>query len=163
MTHPKSCSDIMVPASHQRRRLRSRNWPRPPRRDPHTRLIAQLMDLAGADVSVLATSSVPWASATFIGRRHKVVLRLHGAGHEDRANRLIALLPDAEFSISGHLVADACVDARTLHHQGANVLAEEAGSGASATASAPLSAPMDRECVDTETVLKLSFLTIEDW
>ncbi|OYW86209.1 MAG: hypothetical protein B7Z20_07750 [Sphingobium sp. 32-64-5] len=75
-------------------------------------MIAQLLDLAGPDASVIATSSRPWASATFTGARHIVVMKLHGADHADQARRLAEYLPDAEFSITGHIVADACVDRR---------------------------------------------------
>lgn len=112
MTHPKPCPDVTVPSTKRRHRLRSREWPRPPRRDPHTRVIAQLSDLAGADISVIATSSRPWASATFTGARHIVVMKLHGADHAGQADRLAGNLPDAEFSITGHIVADACMDER---------------------------------------------------
>ncbi len=133
MTYPKPSHGITVPNTHQPRRVRSRDWPRPPRRDPHTRVITQLLDLAGKDSSVIATSSRPWASATFVGARHAIVLRLTGPDHEARAAALAERLPEAEFSIGGHIVADACVDRLQL--------AEE----------------------DAGTMMHLSVLTIEDW
>lgn len=133
MTYPKPSHGITVPNTHQPRRVRSRDWPRPSRRDPHTRVITQLLDLAGKDSSVIATSSRPWASATFVGARHGIVLRLSGPDHEARAATLAEQLPEAEFSIGGHIVADACVDRLRLVEEGA------------------------------ETVMHLSVLTIEDW
>jgi len=133
MTHPKPSNAVTVPATRQRHRLRSREWPRPPRKDPHTRVIAQLLDLAGTDSSVIATSSRPWASATFVGARHVVVLRLKGPDNAARAATLADRLPDAEFSITGHIVADACADELRPAADG------------------------------SETVMRLSILTIEDW
>ncbi|MGE4430838.1 MAG: hypothetical protein AB7E05_08890 [Sphingobium sp.] len=103
-------------------------------------MIAQLLDLAGPDASVIATSSRPWASATFTGARHSVVMKLHGADHAGRASRLARRLPDAEFSISGHIVADACVDDRAGNPAGDRPMAQA-----------------------DETMLHLSVLTIEDW
>jgi len=133
MTHLKPSNTVTVPATRQRRRLRSREWPRPPRQDPHTRVIAQVLDLAGADSSVIATSSRPWASATFVGARHSLALKLKGPDNAGRAAMLAARLPDAEFSIAGHIVADACADE---HHPAAD---------------------------GSATVMRLSILTIEDW
>lgn len=136
MTHPKSRPSTPAPVATRRPPLRNRDRNAPSRRDPHTRLIAQLLDLAGPDSSVLATSSRPWASATFVGRRHAVRLRLTGADQDEAADHLAAALPEAEFFLSGHLVADAALDERTSR-------ADE-GSG-------------------RQTELLLSILTIEDW
>jgi hypothetical protein len=59
----------------------------------------------------------PWSSATFDGERHRIELRLHGSADEigDALDRLIILLPDAEFDLPGEIVAQAklvalCVD-----------------------------------------------------
>jgi hypothetical protein len=145
MTIAKIRQLVSVPGTSARRRLRKRDWPHPPRRDPHTRVIAQLLELAGPDSSVIATSSVPWASATFVGARHRIVMRISGADHAARADILVENLPDAEFSISGHIVADACIDERQLH------LVRAEGETASPEESA------------TETMLRLTILTIEDW
>lgn len=145
MSYPKSRPAVTVPSTRTKTSLRARAWPRPPRRDPHTRLIAQLLDHAGPDSSVIATSSRPWASATFVGARHVIVLKLSGAGHAARADRFIETLPDVEFSIAGHIVADTCVDERLLRS------AETAGHNP-----APQPGP-------AETVLRLCLLTIENW
>ncbi len=145
MTHPKPRTHVTVPSTHGRHRLRGREWPRPPRRDPHTRLIAQLLERAGPDASVIATSSRPWASATFLGTRHVILLKLGGADHALRADHLAETLPDAEFTIAGHIVADLCLDERLVR----------------ATQSPdPTDTPM---ASPTETVLRLSVLTIEEW
>lgn len=147
MTIAKIRQLVSVPGTTMRRRLRKRDWPHPPRRDPHTRVIAQLLELAGPDASVIATSSVPWASATFIGARHRIVMRIFGADHAARADIFAESLPDAEFSISGHIVADACVDERQLRLVQADGDKVQLADSDSAT----------------ETMLRLTILTIEDW
>lgn len=141
MTHPKfrSADAAFAPARHALSRNRDRSAR--PRRDPHCRLITQLLTLAGPDSSVLATSSRPWASATFIGHRHSIRLRLSGPDQEAQAERLTAALPEAEFALGGHLVADAEVSAR---------------SNGSAEAKEGKAAGRTIE-------LLLSVLTIEDW
>lgn len=135
-----------VPGTRSRQRVRARDWPRPPRRDPHTRAIAQLLALAGPDSSVIATSSRPWASATFLGAKHTVELLIGGSDAIDRAETFARALPDAEFSISGHIVADACVDEWRM----------TTGTGDGAR---------DDGCNPATDVvaLRLSILTIEDW
>ena len=110
MKQPQCLPQISVPSTRTRQRLRSRDWPRAPRRDPHARIIAQLVQLSGPDMTVIASSSRLWASATFVGAQHRVVLRFSGGDAPANAARFAELLPDAEFSIAGHIVADACVD-----------------------------------------------------
>lgn len=58
---------------------------------------------------VESVTSRPWSSATFDGERHRFELRLHGsaAAVGDALDRLIALLPDAEFDLPGEIVAEA--------------------------------------------------------
>ena len=136
MRRPESRTFVSVPASGGPRRLHSREWPRIPRKDPHSRLIAQLLELAGANSSVIATSTRSWASATFIGARHRVTMRFANAGHDERATLFGEKLPEADFSIAGHIVADICVDERR-----ADIAAGGHG----------------------ETIVTLSALTIEDW
>ncbi|MGD9811576.1 MAG: hypothetical protein AB7U35_09625 [Sphingobium sp.] len=144
MTHAEKHRAISVPTTSGRRRLRARDWPRPPRKDPLTRLTAQILRHAGPDSSVLTTSTRPWASATFVGARHRIVLKLEGEVQEQRAEELAALLPDAEFSISGHIVADLCVD---------NIRTNEEAEGM-----------QDDAChTSSVTYLELTVLTIEDW
>jgi hypothetical protein len=47
----------------------------------------------------------PWASVTFTGARHWVSLSVGPA----RADAVAAMLPDHEFDLPGHLVADIAV------------------------------------------------------
>lgn len=47
-----------------------------------------------------------WASTTFSGARHELRLSLAGAGAAAAADRFIAGLPEAEFDLRGHIVAD---------------------------------------------------------
>lgn len=58
---------------------------------------------------VEAVTSRPWSSATFDGERHRFELRLHGSAVAvgDALDRLIELLPDAEFDLPGEIVAEA--------------------------------------------------------
>ncbi|MET0365001.1 MAG: hypothetical protein ABW169_10135 [Sphingobium sp.] len=84
--------------------------PRPVRRDCHGRLIAALIERAGHDSKMIDDALTPWASATFVGARHKLTLLLTGEDADSRATALAAALVDAEFTIPGHLVADLVVD-----------------------------------------------------
>lgn len=56
-----------------------------------------------------AWRSVDWQSLTFVGERHHVSLRIAGPDSAAVAARLIDGLEDAEFAISGHIVADITV------------------------------------------------------
>ena len=60
-------------------------------------------------LAVEGVLSTPWSSATFEGERHRLDLRLHGDSATIAAalDRLIALLPDAEFDLPGEIVAEA--------------------------------------------------------
>ena len=85
--------------------------PRPERRDCHGRLIAAVLEMTGGDAQIEDASLKPWCSATFVGAQHCVTLLLDGDGAADRTRSLAKALPEAEFSIPGHLVADLTVDA----------------------------------------------------
>jgi hypothetical protein len=61
--------------------------------------------VAGVMLAVLSVKSVRWESATFAGMRHR--LDVSGDGVEPAA--WLAALPEAEFELRGHLVADAVV------------------------------------------------------
>lgn len=63
---------------------------------------------AGIVVEVASAEWTRWASATFAGARH--TLRLTGAPIV-QARDWIAGLPEAEFALRGHLVADLAVEA----------------------------------------------------
>ena len=109
-------------------------------------MIACLSELAGPDIAVVASSSRPWASATFIGAQHRVILRFAGDDAAERAARFAEALPDAEFTIAGHIVADACVDE----------WGHAAECGEDTATSAPQSLP-------SAPVLRVTVLTVEDW
>jgi len=79
-----------------------------------------------------------------------LLLKLSGPDHMAQGDRLVAQLPDAEFEISGHIVADACLDERLVRvaTRGESPCAASSG---------------DLPCDGLETLLRLSILTIEDW
>lgn len=78
-------------------------------RRPWLSLLSALFDLAQGQAELLRHSERNWASATFAGTRHTVVLAFNGAAAIAAAEALIAALPDHEFAIPGQLVADASV------------------------------------------------------
>lgn len=85
--------------------------PRPERRDCHGRLAALLLTQAGEGASLDDAGFRPWCSATFIGAQHRFSFRIAGPGASAHAERLVTLLPEAEFALPGHVVADLAVDA----------------------------------------------------
>ncbi len=83
--------------------------PMPTRRTVADRLRHALLDLANGHGEIASHSEKAWASVTFAGARHTVVLGFTGREAVTAGETLIALLPDHEFAIPGHLVADATV------------------------------------------------------
>jgi hypothetical protein len=65
---------------------------------------------AGIAITIADRSSRAWASATFEGAR--IGYRIE-AGDDDCLTRWLAALPDAEWQLPGHLVADLAVTARS--------------------------------------------------
>lgn len=104
--------------------------------DPHARLLRAVLALAGQGSEIMSSSSRRWSSATFTGARHGVTLQLAGRDARDRAHRLAATLPDAEFPLAGHVVADISVESQA-YRRGAD------GEGVAQ--------------------LDLAVLTVEDW
>ena len=49
--------------------------------------------------------STDWQSLTFVGERHEIRLRIPGPAPDDAGLRLVSGIGEAEFSISGHIVA----------------------------------------------------------
>jgi hypothetical protein len=104
----------IIPASRRLRILRRPpesilpSSPRPARRDCHGRLIAALLDAGGPESEIVDGALAPWCSATFIGARHSLTLVLRG---EDAVARAEAL-PEMEFRIMGHIVAELVVEER---------------------------------------------------
>lgn len=88
-----------------------------PTRGPWLRLLSEVMQLAGPDAEFLQHIERAWASATFTGARHTITLIFEGTQAIARGETFIAALPDHEFSVPRHLVADAAIVA-VEHRQG---------------------------------------------
>lgn len=73
------------------------------------KLLRAVLALAGPHATLVSQREAPWASITFSGARHSIVLAFHGWEACDDAENLIVDLPDHEFSIPNVLVADATV------------------------------------------------------
>ena len=78
-------------------------------RTPWLPLLSALMDLAGGKAELLRHAERNWASVTFSGTRHSVVLAFTGIEAIAAGEALIEALPDHEFAIPRQLVADAAV------------------------------------------------------
>lgn len=75
-------------------------------------LLRALLDRAGVTrdrILLTEVRSTDWQSLTFIGERHRIGLRIPGAGSGALAERLCDGLEDAEFHIPGQIVADIAV------------------------------------------------------
>jgi hypothetical protein len=70
-----------------------------------TELLRVLEPHAGA-FTVLRGESRDWASALFVGARHRLALALDGPDAADRADRLRETLPEMELDLRGGFVAD---------------------------------------------------------
>ena len=78
-------------------------------RAPWKRIARAVLDLAGSQAELIRHAEKPWASVTFSGARHTLVIAFDGVAAMDAADNFIAALPDHEFTISGRLVADATI------------------------------------------------------
>lgn len=78
-------------------------------RAPGERLRQAVAALAGKEGAILSHSERSWASITFAGTRHRLVLAFAGPGGVPAGETFIEALPDHEFAIPGHLVADAAI------------------------------------------------------
>ena len=81
--------------------------PRAPR--PWMALLSALLRLARGKAELVRHAERPWASVTFSGSRHSVVLAFTGTEAVAAGEAFIAALPDHEFAIPRQLVADAAV------------------------------------------------------
>ncbi|HET9630685.1 MAG TPA: hypothetical protein VFP14_14510 [Novosphingobium sp.] len=92
---------------------------RPATRRPHRgnwmRLLGQVLKLAGGHGDLVRHDERPWASVTFSGTRHTIALVFVGPDAISAADAVIEQLPEHEFDIPGHIVADAQV--REVSHQ----------------------------------------------
>lgn len=71
--------------------------------DPGRLLAAALLARLPADTELRAQDRMPWASATFVGMRHRLRLSCPDTGS---AIRFAATVADADFALRGHLLAD---------------------------------------------------------
>lgn len=82
-------------------------------------LLRALLAQAGIDRNrILLTEirSTPWHSLTFAGERHRIDLRVPGPGAAAVARLLTHDLGEAEFAISGQIVADIAVQGAMFEH-----------------------------------------------
>jgi len=93
-------------------RIPARNRPRKALSD---RVREALVALAEDEAEILTHEETSWASITFTGTRHEVVLDFQGAGPVATGEAFIVNLPEHEFRIPGQLVADASV--REVDHR----------------------------------------------
>ena len=80
-----------------------------PARRPWLGVLSAVLDLAQAKGELVRHAECPWASATFAGTRHNVVIAFSGPDAVAAGEEFLARLPDHEFAIPGQLVADACI------------------------------------------------------
>lgn len=107
--------DFWLGGTDNAREHKSASSPPRPRRSLGDRVRAALMQLANGRGAILSHEEKAWASITFSGSRHALVLEFVGADSVAAGEELIALLPDHEFAIPGHLVADAAI--QTVEHR----------------------------------------------
>jgi hypothetical protein len=81
------------------------------RHDPATALIRAVLTLARGAAELDEHRGTAWASATFTGMRHAMRVSLLGEDGVRTGEWLASILPDHEFRIAGHLVADIAVTA----------------------------------------------------
>lgn len=92
----------------------------------HEGLLRHVMVLLEPDGASLRSSRERrWASATFCGARHIFELETALPG-PSAVERLRARLPDHEFSMAGHLVADISLAEACYHEDGRTTLLVEA-------------------------------------
>ncbi|MBD2841324.1 hypothetical protein [Erythrobacter rubeus] len=93
--------------------LRARRYR--PRRTTADRVREALLTLAEGRASLLSHEEKAWASITFSGTRHEIMLDFDGRTAVAAGEDFIAALPDHEFRIPGQLVAEATV--REVDHR----------------------------------------------
>ena len=81
------------------------------RRDPANQLLAALCALGGGHGELLRHEERAWASITFSGCKLSVTFRFVGGAAVAAGEAFVAALPEHEFAIPHHLVADATVTA----------------------------------------------------
>lgn len=82
----------------------------PPRRIATAdRLMRAVREIAGPLAEVVSHAETPWASITFSGARHTLVLRFAGSDAVSDGENFVIVVPEHEFRLRGQLVADAAV------------------------------------------------------
>ena len=77
------------------------------RRSTGDRLREAVQRLGGGKCTILSHTEAPWASITFAGARHRMILLFDGTEAIDAGETFIEALPDHEFTLSRRLVAEA--------------------------------------------------------
>jgi hypothetical protein len=94
------------------------------RPDAATALLRALGDRlagAGADYRVEELRCRSWASATFTGARHQLVLLVEG---EESAERFLSGIEEAEFALPLHILADISVESKERSEDGVRIALE---------------------------------------
>ena len=81
-----------------------------PRRSLGDRVQEALLALAKVQAQLLTHEEQSWASITFTGTRHDIMLDFNGSKAVAAGEEFVAALPDHEFTIPGQLVADATIN-----------------------------------------------------
>ena len=69
-------------------------------------ICAHIVNFMNFTPSIEAISSRDWASVTFSGARHEVILRLEGNSAAAAADLFLDGLAERDFSLRGHILAD---------------------------------------------------------
>lgn len=80
-----------------------------PHRRPWLPLLSAMMDLSHGQAELVRHNERSWASVTFTGTRHKIVLAFNGEEAVEAGEIFAASLPDHEFNIPRQIVADATI------------------------------------------------------
>lgn len=85
--------------------------------------IANFLKFGGfVEVELLTCSE--WASVTFAGSRHNLLVVLHGPGSVGAASEFLGSLPEFEIAIPGHIVADVSLVAEDRGERGDHAVLE---------------------------------------
>ena len=110
-------ADAPTPTRQTARRYRPNRYR--PRRTVSDRVREAVLTLAEGKASLLTHEETAWHSITFSGTRHEFMLDFDGIEAVVAGENFLEALPDHEFTIPGHLVADATI--REVDHRfGAN-------------------------------------------
>lgn len=88
------------------------------RQDAATAIIRAILTLASGMAELEEHRGTQWASATFSGMRHVLRVRFNGSEAVVRGEWLAAILPEHEFRMRGHLVADVAIAQIHRRHEG---------------------------------------------